>query len=369
MAIVTSIIAPTANHRLTQADTAETDLIYAEQVRLLYRLSLVGYLATLLVALALGAVLWNELSPRPALFAWLAFISVLTIARYGLYKAYMSSKPTIEQAPNWGNWFVVGTGLMGFGWAMVGTLLFPLGNLFNEMSVIMLVALLTTGALAEHAPYRPAFVSYAVPALVPLAFHLLLLRDRHHVLLGLVLLALVALLLFIHSRANAGVIDALTTRFKNLSLASSLETERQQSREAIIALETENINRSRAESRSSIAEKKLALYLQHSPVAMVQWDMNFCVSEWNQRAEQMFGYTRAQILGHHAAELVIEEDRSGIKLIWDDLTNHPDGMRFTTHNLRLDGQNITCAWLAAPIYDANQAMIGMTAIVSETTSH
>ena len=81
MASVNSITSPAAINRLMQANTAETELVYAEQVRLLYRLSLVGYLATLLAALALGAVLWNELSPRPALFAWLAFITLLTIAR------------------------------------------------------------------------------------------------------------------------------------------------------------------------------------------------------------------------------------------------------------------------------------------------
>jgi PAS domain S-box-containing protein len=348
-----------------QSDTAETALVYAEQVRLLYRLSLVGYLATLLVALALGAVLWNELSPRPALFAWLAFISLLTIARYGLYKAYMNAKPGVEQASVWGNWFVIGTGLMGFGWAIVGTLLFPMGNWFNEMSVVMLVALLTTGALAEHAPYRPAFVSYAVPALVPLAFHMLLLRDYNHVLLGLVLLALVGLLLFIHSRANTGVIDALTTRFKNLSLATSLETERQQSRDAIMALETESLNRRQAESRALMAEKKLALHMQLSPAALVQWDMNFCVTDCNRYAEQMFGYTREQLLGHHAAELVTPEGRAEMKTIWDDLVNHPDGKRFTTINLTQDGRKMTCDWLAAPFYDANQIMVGMTAIINQ----
>lgn len=367
MAIAHPVHTSSNLNRLMQTNTAEADLIYAEQVRLLYRLSLVGYLATLLVALALGAVLWNELSPRPALFAWLAFITLLTIARYGLYKAYMGAKPTVEQAPNWGNWFVVGTGLMGFGWAVVGTLLFPLGNLFNEMSVVMLVALLTTGALAEHAPYRPAFVSYAVPALVPLTFHMLLLRDQNHVLLGLVLLALAGLLLFIHSRANSAVIETLTTRFRNLSLASSLETERQQSREAIMALETESAGRRRAESQTLIANRKLSLHMQHSPLAAVEWDMNFCVTDWNQAAEKIFGYKREQMLGHHAAELVTAEGRATMKALWDDLGSHPDGVRTTTNNLTMDGRTIICDWFAAPIYDANRVMVGMAAIINDIT--
>ncbi len=368
MAIADRRTSPASLGGILQDSTTEYSLVFAEQVRLLYRLSLVGYLATLLVAFALGAVLWSELSPRPALFIWLAFISVMTVLRYGLYKAYMSAKPSVKQAPNWGNWFVIGTGLMGFGWAIVGTLLFPLGNLFNEMSVIMLIALLATGTLAEHAPFRPAFVSYVVPALVPLAFHLLLLRDRNHILLGLVLLALTGLLLFIHSRANTAVIDALTTRFKNVSLASSLETERQQSRAAINALEAETLEHRRAEIHASTTSRKLALYMQHSPLALVEWDMNFCVTDWNQSAENMFGYKREHMLGRHAGELVAPDARADVKALWDNLIHHPEGVRSSIHNVTHEGRTILCDWFATPIFDAQHVMIGMAAIISDVTA-
>ena len=54
-----------------------------EQVRLLFRFSLVGYLATLLVVFILGAVLWEDLA-KPPLFAWFAAISLITVGRYAL---------------------------------------------------------------------------------------------------------------------------------------------------------------------------------------------------------------------------------------------------------------------------------------------
>jgi PAS domain S-box-containing protein len=130
-------------------------------------------------------------------------------------------------------------------------------------------------------------------------------------------------------------------------------------------LETESLNRRRAETRALTAEKKLLLHLQFFPAALVEWDMNFCVTDWNRQAEQMFGYTREQMLGHHAAELVTAEGRAGMKIVWDDLINHTDGKRFSTYNVTQDGRTIICDWLAAPIYDANQVMIGMTAIIHE----
>jgi diguanylate cyclase (GGDEF)-like protein/PAS domain S-box-containing protein len=350
----------------TFSEPMEDGLIYAEQVRLLYRLSLVGYLATLLAALALGAVLWNELS-RPALFVWLAFICLITIARYGLYKAYMGAKPGPDQAPAWGTWFVVGTGLMGFGWAVVGTILFPVGNLFNEMSVVMLIALLNTGALAEHAPHRPAFVSYVVPSLVPLAFNLLFMRDRNHLLLGLMLLALLALLLFIHSRANLAVIEALGTRFKNLSLASSLETERQQSREAVLALVSETKERQRVESHARVALQKLSLHAEHSPIALIEWDMNLCVSDWNQAAERIFGYTSAEVMGRHLSDFVPADVRPTIKQLWEELAAKKEGTHGVTNSLTKDGRNIVCDWYATPIYDNDQRMIGIASIINDIT--
>ncbi len=63
-----------------------------EQVRLLFRFSLVGYLATLLVIFILGAVLWDQLA-RPLLFAWFAAISLITIGRYALYKVFINRDP------------------------------------------------------------------------------------------------------------------------------------------------------------------------------------------------------------------------------------------------------------------------------------
>ena len=46
--------------------------IFSEKVRLLYRFSLAGYLAELVVTFLLGALLWNDLGERPELFAWFA---------------------------------------------------------------------------------------------------------------------------------------------------------------------------------------------------------------------------------------------------------------------------------------------------------
>ena len=54
---------PHAAAEYTDDRAAERHQLHAEQLRLVFRFSLVGTLATLLVTLLLGAILWDDLTP------------------------------------------------------------------------------------------------------------------------------------------------------------------------------------------------------------------------------------------------------------------------------------------------------------------
>src|SRR5437762_10091653 len=72
-------------------EVADTPL-QAEQLRLLFRFSVVGHLATLLVIFILGAILWDDLA-RPALFLWFVSTSLVAVGRYLLYKVFVRISP------------------------------------------------------------------------------------------------------------------------------------------------------------------------------------------------------------------------------------------------------------------------------------
>src|ERR1043165_6842518 len=78
----------------TEERAAEPNPLHAEQIRLLFRFSVVGTLATLLVVLLLGALLWDDLSNH-GLFAWFVLISLVTLGRYGLYKAFVQRERSV----------------------------------------------------------------------------------------------------------------------------------------------------------------------------------------------------------------------------------------------------------------------------------
>src|SRR5205085_8213811 len=112
--------APREIPELPEADTP----LHAEQLRLLFRFSLVGYLATLVVIFTLGAILWQDLS-RPQLFAWFVAIALVTVGRYLIYKAYIQAPPPPEQTQLWEGRFLAGTILAGVCWFALGTVLLP----------------------------------------------------------------------------------------------------------------------------------------------------------------------------------------------------------------------------------------------------
>src|SRR5688572_24051768 len=91
--------------------------LHAEQIRLLFRFSLVGYLASLLVVFILGAILWDDLSHRPALFAWFVAIALVTVGRYLIYKAFIrGSSDDDTRILDWEARFLGGTLLAGLCW-------------------------------------------------------------------------------------------------------------------------------------------------------------------------------------------------------------------------------------------------------------
>ncbi|HSN21295.1 MAG TPA: hypothetical protein VLS49_11490, partial [Usitatibacter sp.] len=110
--------------------------LHAEQTRLLFRFSLVGYLATLLVVFILGAILWQDLE-RPALFLWFVAISLVGVGRYLLYKAFIREVRPAEQMAAWERRFLVGTILAGMCWMTIGTVLLPdASRIVQRLSVV-----------------------------------------------------------------------------------------------------------------------------------------------------------------------------------------------------------------------------------------
>ncbi len=110
------------------------------------------------------------------------------------------------------------------------------------------------------------------------------------------------------------------------------------------------------------------LHLEQTPLAVIEWDMNFNVVKWNQSAERIFGYTEEEVLGKSAIELIVlPKDKEYVKQIFKQLILEEGGKRSTNKNCRKDGKIITCDWYNNPIVNENGKLIGFASLAEDIT--
>ncbi|MBT4508321.1 PAS domain S-box protein [Desulfobacula sp.] len=101
----------------------------------------------------------------------------------------------------------------------------------------------------------------------------------------------------------------------------------------------------------SISRQKLALHFLQTPLAVIEWDLDFKVRSWNPAAEKIFGYKKNEILGKHASIIIPEEYKAKTDIVWQDLIKQKGGTRSTNENLTKKGEIIFCEWFNTPIID------------------
>jgi diguanylate cyclase (GGDEF)-like protein/PAS domain S-box-containing protein len=340
--------------------------LYIEQTRLLYRFSLVGYLAELMVTFILGAILWEELS-SPALYIWFVAMFVVLLGRYGLYKVFIRAHPLAASIPGWEKRFVLGSALMAILWAVMGTLLLPKTQVL-QWPVIMLIALLITGSVAYYAPHRSLFGLTSSVALVPMSVLLALSGVRNTAFIGGALLVLTLLLVMVHTKVHRALIDALTARLDNVLIGVKLKEEKSRATQANTALELEAVERRKAERAELIALQRLRLHLDRTPLGVIEWDTGFKVTAWNPSAEDIFGYSVAEMLGADALKLVAtQKDQEAITAMWAELAPARGSSKVLLTNRTKRGETIHTEWYNTPLVDSDMRIIGVASLVQDVT--
>ena len=339
-----------------------------EQVRLLFRFSLIGYLATLLVVFILGAVLWEDLS-RPPLFAWFAAISVITIGRYALYKVFINRAPPAAELRSWERLFLAGTLLTALCWATIATVLLPdTAHLGQRMTVVMLVTLLITGAVGYYAPHPHAFKITALVSLVPLALALGYSGERVQMFLSGAILLLAGFLPYVHDKLNRGLAESLAVRQDKDALASELVAERARVQQANDALAEEMVGRLKAQQAELIAAQKLRMHVERTPLAVIEWDREHRVTAWNPSAEAIFGFPESEAVGRRAAEFIVPAgNAAAVEAMWDELAETRDGTKVSFENVTRNGRTIQCEWYNTPLVDPGGRIVGFASLVQDVT--
>ncbi|MFZ6047862.1 EAL domain-containing protein [Pseudomonas sp. CR3202] len=196
--------------------------IAAERTRLLYQGSQVPTLFMLLNGLACAYLLWGP-GNSLLLGGWLTWLVLLATLRLTQVAAFNKARPSQQANPRWHRAFLLGAGASGLTLAFAAVALVPPDAFLQQALVHGLIAAAILSASVAYAVSLSAFLTFALPCLVP-SITWLLLGDtsllRGWGVLGVIL---AASLMVVAWQVNRLVQRSLLQRFQNQALISHLE--------------------------------------------------------------------------------------------------------------------------------------------------
>jgi PAS domain S-box-containing protein len=115
------------------------------------------------------------------------------------------------------------------------------------------------------------------------------------------------------------------------------------------------------------AEQKLLQLIKQTPLAIIEWNHDSEVVEWNPSAERIFGYKKNEAIGHHAIGLILPKGaEEKLKKIWNKILQRREYVAID-ENLTKNGKTIICEWYHTLLVDDQGKTIGLASVVQDIT--
>ncbi|MCC5641886.1 PAS domain S-box protein [Nostoc sp. CHAB 5824] len=122
-----------------------------------------------------------------------------------------------------------------------------------------------------------------------------------------------------------------------------------------------------AEAELRASEQRLALLIEQTPLAIIEWNIKFEVQTWNRAAERIFGYTTEEMLGNGFEIIVPENAKKHVNEIITALLTQRGGSFSVNENVAKDGKMMVCEWYNNPLVAADGQVIGVASMVLDIT--
>lgn len=116
------------------------------------------------------------------------------------------------------------------------------------------------------------------------------------------------------------------------------------------------------------AHLELNYHIDHSPLATIRWDRDFRVERWSKRAEEMFGWAAAEVLGKavHEWQFVVEEDIEKVNQFIARLRTG-EAVLGQNRNYRRDGSIAYSEWYNSVLVDDEGNLVSILSLVQDVT--
>ncbi len=342
-------------------ERADPRLVLADRVDHLYGQMWVGLLGTFAIGAIATFEFWDERLRDLVLFWWL-LVLLVTGASAALLYAYRRSATKAEQPDQWLRWLGIAALATGASWGFAGAVFFPSHTDEQQVFLAFLLAGMMAGGIPVYAASWPIYAAYAAGIVVPFTYVLATFGNR--------LFIEIALLVPMFYAVNVAVAYRLTQVFHaayRLRHAYGKLTEDYSVLNQRLERQLGELGDARTQVEAS--GRKLALFADRAPIAVLELDVDGRMTQVNPGAELLFGFAEAELLGGKVQEhLVLPELRGEFERQWAALITSREPLAgLKIRSPRRDGLQVVCEWTVTPLVNPEGSILAVIAQGQDVT--
>jgi signal transduction histidine kinase/CheY-like chemotaxis protein len=216
--------------------TRSEDPIYIERIRSTFRTSFPGLTTTYLTVIVLtwGLVRIDAATTSRAI-VFLTIMSVQTIARMLLFRAYTRREKQIRNWRTWGRAFAAGTFAGGLTLGSGSVWIVSTQPVELQLIALLVVFACTGGAVGAFGSFLPAFAVFLFAIATPPSLWLLIQSDGFHLTIGGLVVIWALAVAEQARRASHVFTESIRLRLENIGLVENLRREKAVAEEANVA--------------------------------------------------------------------------------------------------------------------------------------
>jgi PAS domain S-box-containing protein len=318
--------------------------VLGQRCEFVYRRLGPALLACAALSILLAAALWDS-RPTEIIVFWLLVMALLICASALLWQAHRRAAPPSEAADPWVRRLAIAAAGLGAGWGFAAAVFFP-GGEGEQVLVAFAVALVASGAVAVFSTLWWIYAIFAAAALLPFGVVLFAYGSEFLRWLGaavpLLYAANVASALQLGRTFSAAY--GLRDAYQKLS-DENADTQMQLGEQLDSLLE--------AHREVQSAARKLSLFSERAPIAVLELDPNGTILDLNPAAQNLFGYAAPELAGRNCFSMLLApEEREATQGWWDaTVAAGQPATKITERCLRRDGLELACEWTVTPLAD------------------
>lgn len=198
-----------------------SEVLHAEQTKLLYAGLSLSIPVTLANAALLAAVQWPVIDHRIVL-GWFSAIVLVSMLRGLTGVAFQRRNATTSRSITWARRFFFGAFSAGFVWSAAAIFLFPEGDIAHQVFLAFVLAGMTAGAVTTLSSIWLVVLAFLLLSLIPLALRFFLSAEPMALAMGTMVTLFLLLVLASARRIHNTIRENISSRIEVAQYAKSL---------------------------------------------------------------------------------------------------------------------------------------------------